>query len=623
MRWSIKDNAVVHLTRVMWCYAAGYRGWVLLYGTLSFLAMGVGLCLPLVVGELMNAAQHLTGAALTSQTLWSLVQYVALGFLFWSLHGPSRVMEMRTAFLVKQAYQTELFNSVTSLPMKWQKARHSGETIDQLARATQALGEFSETGFEMIHLLTRFVGAVALLSWFMPSAGLVIAVVTLMVMATVIAFDRTLIAQYRVLNKGFNEVAATVQDYLTNVATIISLRLEQRMGREISERMMKIYPLVRRNSVTNELKWFTTSRFVDLTRAGVLLAYVISAAREGHVIEIGALYALSEYLNAIGDTFFQLTWKYGDLVVKSTRVRATEHISAACEADAGASEVRAAKAARLPADWRRIELRDVFFSRPASVNEDGSIKTDDEPVSIEVDSLLLERGKAYAFVGESGSGKSTVLHLLRGLEKAQRSVMICDGVVQAHGLAHLAHATTLVPQEPEIFSDTIRFNITIGVEASDREVSEVIRSARFEKVLRRLPKGLATKIGERGVDLSGGQRQRLALARGMFFAENSASDLVLFDESTSSIDSINERLIFEALLERYADRCMISATHRFHLLRFFDEVLVFAGGRIVERGTVSELLAVGGEFYRLWRSSAEESEKESDEEDEQLEKVFA
>ncbi len=125
-------------------------------------------------------------------------------------------------------------------------------------------------------------------------------------------------------------------------------------------------------------------------------------------------------------------------------------------------------------------------------------------------------------------------------------------------------------------------------------------------MLKRLPKGLETNIAEKGVSLSGGEKQRLAVARGLFFVKDSGSDIVLLDEPTSSVDIYNERIIYEGLLEEFRHLCVLSAIHKFNLLHLFDEVLVFAHGELVERGTVEQLLAKQGEFARLWRNFSEE-----------------
>ncbi|MBX3166707.1 MAG: ABC transporter ATP-binding protein [Candidatus Eremiobacteraeota bacterium] len=557
------------LCRALWRHASGYRRTVLLYTTMSLLAVLVQLAAPLLMAQLMNS---LSQPGIESRAGGLLGLYALTGVIFWCLHGPSRVLETTVAFHIKRAFQASLMEKVTALPVRWHRDHHSGQTIDQVSKGVTALGEFAEGGFELLHLLARFVGSVALLSWLMPLAGLTMIAVTGLTALVVVLFDKKLVPQYEGLNLAYNRVAAAVQDYLTNISTVISLRLEGRVVREVRSRIQAIYPLYRKNTVLNEWKWFTTSRLVDFSQVGLLLVLILS-----HQTKVGTLYAVSEYLRNLGDVFYQFTWKYGVIVMQSARVRGVEHIEQAYQT--------VAVEASLPEDWREILIKDLSFSHH------------DRPI-LQIDRLQLKRGRSYAFVGESGSGKSSLLGVLRGLHQpAQQPEVLCDGVKLKHGLVHLNHQATLIPQDPEIFSDSILFNVTLGVECAPERVQKAIQMARFQKTLERLPRGLDTNIAEKGVSLSGGERQRLALARGLFFEGEIRSGLVLLDEPTSSVDSANERLIYEALLSEFRDVCVVSALHKFHLLPLFDEVVVFQDGRIVQAGPVAGL--PGGELGRL------------------------
>src|SRR5262249_36539029 len=127
-----------------------------------------------------------------------------------------------------------------------------------------------------------------------------------------------------------------------------------------------------------------------------------------------------------------------------------------------------------------------------------------------------------------------------------------------------------------------------------------VKAARFEEVLARLPQGLDTNIAEKGINLSGGEKQRLALARGIFFARD--SDILLLDEPTSSVDTANERAIYNNVLTRFRDRCLISTVHKLHLLELFDIVYVLDNGKVVEAGTFKQLIEADGKLAHLWRS---------------------
>lgn len=589
-------NAVVHLAATLWRYSEGQRGRVVVYALMSAVAMLTGLLPPLVIGKLLKVVQESSANEVVGKSVVLVAVFVALQAIFWVFHGPSRVIESINSFVARRAFQGALFRKVTALPTRWHKAHHSGETIDQVAKATTALGDFAESSFEVISIVTRFVGGLAMLTWVMPWTGPAMLVLVGVALTVVVLFDRVLIKQYEEYNKRMNGVAAAIQDYLTNVATVISLRLEKRVAVEVDRRTSAIAPLWKKNCITNELKWFVMEMIIRFAHGAVLLGYIVAAVWSGKVIEIGSLYMLHEYLRGIGDGMFHFTIKYGDLVAKSTRVRATDHIEEAFE-----REVEALEHAQLPQGWRTLEISNLTFSHCEEDRDEGHSASP----GVRGISLNLERGKSYALVGESGSGKSTTLKLLRGLLTPSAVAVRCDGVDLPCGLAHVAHHTTLIPQDPEIFADTIRFNVSMGVEASDEQIEAALIGARFARVLARLPRGLDTHIAEKGVSLSGGEKQRLAVARGLFFVSESGSDIVLLDEPTSSVDTRNERMIYTGLLRQFKQHCVLTAIHKFHLLHLFDEVLVFANGEIVERGSLDQLLQANGEFRRLWNTYAD------------------
>ena len=173
-----------------------------------------------------------------------------------------------------------------------------------------------------------------------------------------------------------------------------------------------------------------------------------------------------------------------------------------------------------------------------------------------------------------------------------------DGILQNFDtLEPLYDITSLIPQDPEIFEDTIGFNITMGSEVSKEKIEEYSHLARFHEVAEKLLHGYETDIKEKGVNLSGGQKQRLALARGLLASEN--SDIILLDESTSSVDSINEKKIYASILKHFEEKTIIAAIHKLHLLTLFDTIYVFDGGKIIESGSFRELIEYRGMLAQM------------------------
>lgn len=550
----------------LWRYGRDQRPKIVLYLSLASLAMLAQLALPLVMAELMSAIQHLQAAELAQRATHLAGAYAALGVLFWMLHGPSRVLECQVAFEVKRSFQLSLLKKVTELPMKWHRDHHSGQIIDQIAKASGSLSEFAECGFEVLHLVARFVGSLAILGYLMPKAAVAMLAVTLLVVVSIRLFDRSLIVQYDQLNIGNNLVAAAIQDYLTNISTVISLRLEQRVCGEVAGRIDAMRPLFGRNIVLNEWKWFTTSRLIDFCQVGLLLLLILQAEK----LEVGQVYAVSEYLRSLGEVFFNVTWKYGQLVMQSTKVSAVEPIL-----ETHRQLVPSQGPDALASGWAEIEIGHLEFSHHPSA------------VGLHIPHLKLQRGRSYALVGPSGSGKSTFLSLLRGLHQPEEHPQVqSGGKTLMGGLSCLYACTTLIPQDPEIFANTISFNLSLGLACPQEQMRRALRLSQFDAVVERLPQGIETDIAEKGISLSGGERQRLALARGIFFEEQLQSSILLLDEPTSSVDPVTEAKIYRELLQEFKEHCVISSLHKLHLLELFDEVIEFRAGTIVFQGPV-------------------------------------
>jgi ATP-binding cassette, subfamily B, bacterial MsbA len=216
--------------------------------------------------------------------------------------------------------------------------------------------------------------------------------------------------------------------------------------------------------------------------------------------------------------------------------------------------------------------------------------------------LHIAPGEVVALVGPSGAGKTTVASLLPRFWDVPSGRITLDGIdIRDLSFADLRGSIGLVPQEPALFSGTIRDNIAfarpgeIGPAPSDAEIVAAARAAHAWEFIERLPLGLDTLVGERGVKLSGGQRQRLAIAR--VFLKNPA--VVVLDEATSSLDTESERAVESAMEDLLRDRSTLIIAHRLSTVRRADRVVVLDRGRVVEEGTYGALIDRGGLFARL------------------------
>jgi subfamily B ATP-binding cassette protein MsbA len=217
----------------------------------------------------------------------------------------------------------------------------------------------------------------------------------------------------------------------------------------------------------------------------------------------------------------------------------------------------------------------------------------------------IRPGEVIALVGPSGAGKTTVANLLpRFWDVASGRITLDDINVRDLAWADLRGAIGIVPQDPALFSGTVRENIayarpfTEGT-PSEAELIAAAKAAHALEFIERLPQGWETKIGERGIKLSGGQRQRIAIAR--VFLRNPA--VVVLDEATSSLDTESERLIEAAMEDLLQNRSTLIIAHRLSTVRRADRVLVLEHGAIVESGKHADLLASNGVYARLNRAA--------------------
>jgi ABC-type multidrug transport system fused ATPase/permease subunit len=221
------------------------------------------------------------------------------------------------------------------------------------------------------------------------------------------------------------------------------------------------------------------------------------------------------------------------------------------------------------------------------------------PWILEGINLHCAPGEVLALVGPSGGGKTTLVSLLPRFWDVDRGRVLLDGIdVRDLALADLRGAIGIVPQDPALFSGTIRENIAYARPgASDAEVEAAARGAHAHEFIERLPDGYDTVVGERGIKLSGGQRQRVAIARAIL--KNPA--VLILDEATSNLDTESERLIEDALGKLLVGRTTLIIAHRLSTVRRADRLVVLDHGRIVEEGSHAELLELGGLYSRLYQ----------------------
>jgi subfamily B ATP-binding cassette protein MsbA len=223
---------------------------------------------------------------------------------------------------------------------------------------------------------------------------------------------------------------------------------------------------------------------------------------------------------------------------------------------------------------------------------------DGDRVALDNVDLTVRRGEKVALVGETGAGKTSVLNLIPRLHDVTAGRVMIDGVdVRDATLTSLRHLVSMVPQEPLLFSTSIRDNIRYGrLGATDAQVETAARAARAHEFIESLSLGYDSPVGERGVKLSVGQQQRISIARAFL----KDAPILLLDEPTSALDANTEADFLRSLAELMAGRTVVIVAHRLSTVRAVDRIYVLDRGMLIEKGNHSELLARDGAYRRLY-----------------------
>lgn len=233
-------------------------------------------------------------------------------------------------------------------------------------------------------------------------------------------------------------------------------------------------------------------------------------------------------------------------------------------------------------DTNSVEIKNIEFGY------------EDDKNVLDISRILVPKGKKIAIVGASGSGKTTLAQLLVGLYPLSKGDILFDEYsIRDIGLDTVRENVYLVLQNPQLFNNTIKNNLTLGHDVNNKEIEYALKVAQLSDFVNSLSDGLNTQIGKHGVKLSGGQRQRLSIARMVIQNPN----IVILDESTSALDVHTESRLFEALESYLESKTTIIIAHRLSTIRKADYIYVLDYGKIVEEGTSEELMKQEGLFF--------------------------
>ncbi len=547
------------------------------------------LCIPLIFALLLNELQK---NGVTKSNFYYLLFVLSLfpirSCLTWAFHGPSRVIENKNAFLNRANYKLLFLGGVLGMPMQWHNEHHSGETNDKLEKGSSGLFNFAENTFRVVNIVNTLIGSFFVLLFFNVVAGIIAFAMMFITICIIVMFDKILVPQYRILNRFENKISEKILDVVTNINTVVILRIEKILLKSISKKVMEPYELYVKNNKLNEIKWFCVSLCVNLMVFLILSCYLLQVYW-GLPLLFGTIIALYGYAGHVADVFFEFAGFYGDLLKYKARVLNAEELAVEFKPEKNGN------GSKEKYRWRHLKIESLCFSYHGENGAD---------LHLENVYFHIIRGQKVAVVGATGSGKTTLLKIFRELYQVQSANVYLDESKLQNGFSEISSQIALVPQDPDIFAMSILENINLGIDEYNMEiVRKYADLACFTDVAEKLPKKWDSVINERGVNLSGGEKQRLALTRGLLFAcedRLEEKSIVLLDEPTSSVDVAIEIQIHKNIFEVLSGKTIIESVHRLHLLPMFDKIYFFKDGKIIADGTFNELLKNSKEFEEMW-----------------------
>ena len=521
---------------------------------------------------------------------------VAYGLLRLSTTAFTELREFFFARVTQRAVRNialKVFRHLHALSLRFHLNRQTGGVTRDIERGTRGISTL--ISYTLFSILPTLVEISLVLGYLSLQYDIWFSVITIIALSVYIIFT-VLVTEWRThFRRTMNDLDSKVNvraiDSLLNYETVKYFGNEEYEARRYDEGLQRFERAAVQSQ--NSLSLLNTGQSLIIATAVTLILWRATLGVIAGTMTLGDLVLVNAFmiqlyipLNFLGVIYRELKQSLADI----------ERMFALLDENREVADSPAALA--LQVDRAELEFKHIDFSYEAK-----------RQILFDVD-FSVAAGTTTAVVGHSGSGKSTLARLLFRFYDVDRGVILIDGQdIREVTQTSLRQAIGIVPQDTVLFNDTIAYNIAYGKPgAAQSEIEAAARSAYIHDFILSLPDGYQTMVGERGLKLSGGEKQRVAIARTLL----KDPKILVFDEATSALDSQAEQAIQAQLKDIARNRTTLVIAHRLSTIADAQQILVMSQGRIVERGTHTELLAARGLYTDMWeRQQARTSEADT------------
>ena len=467
------------------------------------------------------------------------------------------------------------------LDISWHEKENTGNKFKRIDRGSSGLDQVLRIWINnLIEIVINLVGVVFIILKFDFETGIAVAIFLVSYYFLAHFYRKRAVAVASIANAKEEERSGMIFESINNIRSVKVMSMSDKILSILSMNAVDLY-----NSIKERIYWFQAGNairnfYAQIFRAGAMIFIVFNVLHGKY--QIGFLVLFIGYFTQVWQSMGELTDVSEDFALAKNAIgRMQAIIDVPITIDDERGKVK------FPKEWKSILFKDVSFSY-------------EEKKTLDNISLEIRRGEKIGIVGLSGAGKSTFFKLLLK-EYESYSGEICFDNVPLKSISkkdyfnHLA----VVLQEVELFNASLHDNITITNQAQEKNeklLENAIETAHIKDFMDKLPNGIQSIIGEKGVKLSGGEKQRVGIARAIF----KNPQILLLDEATSHLDIESEKKIQDSLHKFFKNVTAIVIAHRLTTIKEMDRIIVIENGKIVETGSFSQLQKSKGRFFELW-----------------------